>query len=67
MSHAMGIRVNAEGVEHEHQAVMLREEGCEEVQGFLFGHALPVAEFSELLSCRSEAVPDAIREAIPIN
>ncbi len=29
MSHAMGIRVNAEGVEHERQAVMLNDEGCE--------------------------------------
>jgi EAL domain-containing protein (putative c-di-GMP-specific phosphodiesterase class I) len=49
MSHAMGIRVNAEGVEYEHQASMLREEGCEEVQGFLCSHALPVTEFSALL------------------
>jgi diguanylate cyclase (GGDEF)-like protein len=50
MSHALGIRVNAEGVEHEHQATMLREEGCEEGQGFLFSHPLPVAEFSAFLA-----------------
>jgi diguanylate cyclase (GGDEF)-like protein len=57
MSHAMGIRVNAEGVEHEHQAHILREEGCEEVQGFLFGHALPVAEFAALLTQPAADIP----------
>ena len=50
MSHALGIRVNAEGVEHEHQAVMLQEEGCEEVQGFLFSRAVDGAAFAELLA-----------------
>ena len=50
MSHALGIRVNAEGVEHEHQAAMLHEEGCEEVQGFLFSRAVDGAAFSELLA-----------------
>jgi diguanylate cyclase (GGDEF)-like protein len=50
MSHSMGIRVNAEGVEHEQQATMLQDEGCEEVQGFLFGRALAAADFSELLA-----------------
>jgi EAL domain-containing protein (putative c-di-GMP-specific phosphodiesterase class I) len=49
MSHAMGIRVNAEGVEHEHQAKLLREEGCEEVQGFLYSKALSATDFGELL------------------
>ncbi len=51
MSHALGIRVNAEGVEHEHQAAMLHEEGCEEVQGFLFSRAVDGAAFAELLAC----------------
>ena len=63
MSHALGIRVNAEGVEHEHQAVMLQEEGCEEVQGFLFSRAVDGAAFAELLAqntretCRTEIAP----------
>jgi EAL domain-containing protein (putative c-di-GMP-specific phosphodiesterase class I) len=52
MGHAMGIRVNAEGVEDEQQAIFLHDEGCEEVQGFLFGKALTVVEFSELLAHR---------------
>ncbi len=50
MSHALGIRVNAEGVEHECQAAMLHGEGCEEVQGFLFSRAVDAATFSGLLA-----------------
>ena len=50
MSHALGIRVNAEGVEHECQAALLHEEGCEEVPGFLFSRAVDGAAFSELLA-----------------
>jgi diguanylate cyclase (GGDEF)-like protein len=49
MSHAMGIRVNAEGVEHEDQVLILQDEGCEEVQGFLFGQAVSAGEFAKLL------------------
>jgi len=54
MSHAMGISVIAEGVEQERQANLLEAEGCEEVQGFLFGRALPPAEFAAMLA---RAVP----------
>jgi EAL domain-containing protein (putative c-di-GMP-specific phosphodiesterase class I) len=64
MSHALGIRVNAEGVEHEHQAAMLHAEGCEEVQGFLFSHAVDAATFSELLA--SGAYEIAVREIVSV-
>ena len=50
MSHAMGIRVNAEGVEHEEQASLLHDEGCEEVQGFLFSKAVTAAVVGNLLA-----------------
>ncbi|HEX3401228.1 MAG TPA: bifunctional diguanylate cyclase/phosphodiesterase [Acetobacteraceae bacterium] len=50
MSHAMGIRVNAEGVEHEEQASLLHDEDCEEVQGFLFSKAVTAAVVGDLLA-----------------
>ncbi|HEV8435675.1 MAG TPA: EAL domain-containing protein, partial [Thermoanaerobaculia bacterium] len=37
MAHGLDLRVTAEGVETEAQFEFLRQQGCEEVQGFLFG------------------------------
>ena len=37
LAHALGIDAIAEGVEHEEQAALLRELGCELAQGYLFG------------------------------
>ena len=59
MGRALGIRVNAEGVEDERQAFLLRQEGCDEVQGFLFSRAVPADEFLGLLSARG-ALPRAV-------
>jgi EAL domain-containing protein (putative c-di-GMP-specific phosphodiesterase class I) len=50
MSHALGMRVNAEGVEQQYQLMALQDEGCEEVQGFLFGPAVGPEEFFNLLT-----------------
>jgi EAL domain-containing protein (putative c-di-GMP-specific phosphodiesterase class I) len=45
MAHGLALRVTAEGVETEAQLAFLREHGCEEVQGFLFGRPLAAEEF----------------------
>ena len=50
MSRALGLRVNAEGVEEEEQADLLRLEGCQEVQGYLFGKPMPARELAALVS-----------------
>jgi diguanylate cyclase (GGDEF)-like protein/PAS domain S-box-containing protein len=42
MAHGLDLAVTAEGVETEAQVEFLREQKCEEVQGFLFGRPAPV-------------------------
>ncbi|MGB6347040.1 MAG: bifunctional diguanylate cyclase/phosphodiesterase [Methyloceanibacter sp.] len=38
LGQSLGVSVTAEGVETQEQAAMLREFGCPQVQGFLYGH-----------------------------
>jgi EAL domain-containing protein (putative c-di-GMP-specific phosphodiesterase class I) len=47
---ALDMSVIAEGVEHEAQASILREIGCQEMQGYLFGRPVPLDEFKGLLA-----------------
>ena len=45
LGHSLSISVVAEGVETEEQLARLRNEGCDEVQGYLFGRPMPPARF----------------------
>jgi diguanylate cyclase (GGDEF)-like protein/PAS domain S-box-containing protein len=45
MARGLRLRVTAEGVETESQLAFLREQGCQEVQGFLFGEPVPASAF----------------------
>jgi EAL domain-containing protein (putative c-di-GMP-specific phosphodiesterase class I) len=49
LAHRLGLRVVAEGVETEGQLAFLRQHGCDCVQGFLLGAALPPEEIERLL------------------
>ncbi|HEY0371859.1 MAG TPA: PAS domain S-box protein [Thermoanaerobaculia bacterium] len=49
MARALNLRVIAEGVETEEQLAFLRREQCGEMQGFLYSHPLPAAEFEQAL------------------
>ncbi|MAY60823.1 MAG: bifunctional diguanylate cyclase/phosphodiesterase [Rhizobiales bacterium] len=48
LGNAFGLEVIAEGVETEAQLQFLNENGCREVQGYLFGKPVRVSEFEEL-------------------
>jgi diguanylate cyclase (GGDEF)-like protein/PAS domain S-box-containing protein len=49
-AHRLGARVVAEGVETEQQRVALADLNCDHAQGYLFGAALPSADFERLIS-----------------
>jgi predicted signal transduction protein with EAL and GGDEF domain len=50
LAHNLKLRVIAEGVETATQLDYLRRHGCDEIQGYYFSPALPVADFEVLLS-----------------
>lgn len=49
MAQALGIQTTAEGVETQEQLDFLREQGCDEAQGYLFSRPVPAEQISELL------------------
>ncbi|MCG3188878.1 MAG: hypothetical protein LKCHEGNO_01068 [Burkholderiaceae bacterium] len=55
LARALNLRVNAEGVETEAQRRLLAEQGCDELQGFLFAPALDPLSFEQRL--RSQTAP----------
>lgn len=50
MGHSLGMRVVAEGIETLAQLQFLRQQACDEAQGFLFSEALPAEYFGKILS-----------------
>ncbi|MCS6296361.1 MAG: EAL domain-containing protein [Nitrospira sp.] len=55
MAHSLNLSVLAEGVETEGQLARLREEGCDEVQGYLFSRPVCAEDFEKLLKGDADA------------
>ncbi|HYS44779.1 MAG TPA: EAL domain-containing protein, partial [Geobacteraceae bacterium] len=49
MGNSMNLRITAEGVETEGQLLFLKENFCDEVQGYLFSRPLPAADVIDFL------------------
>jgi EAL domain-containing protein (putative c-di-GMP-specific phosphodiesterase class I) len=58
LGHILNLAVLAEGVETEAQLALLKAEGCDGAQGFLFGEAVPAEQFfAELQQQRAKRTP----------
>jgi EAL domain-containing protein (putative c-di-GMP-specific phosphodiesterase class I) len=53
MGRTLSMTVVAEGVETEAQEDFLREQSCDETQGFYFSKPIPPEEFATLLDAHS--------------
>ena len=56
LAHTLGLKVIAEGVEDDDQLRMLRELGCDQIQGYLVGRPVPAEQVDALLRQRSVSI-----------
>jgi diguanylate cyclase (GGDEF)-like protein/PAS domain S-box-containing protein len=49
LAHGLGLNVVAEGVESKEQLVYLQENGCDQIQGYIYSKPIPVEDFERLL------------------
>ena len=63
LGHKLNLRVVAEGVETTEQLEFLRESGCDEMQGYLFGRPMIAGDFAALLESQDFGQYAQLRQA----
>ncbi|NEU99394.1 EAL domain-containing protein [Bradyrhizobium uaiense] len=65
LGRSLGMTTIAEGIETVEQLDHMRAEGCNEAQGFLFSHPVPVTEVAaKILELRNGFKPPAVKKAM---
>lgn len=59
LARGLDVPVLAEGVENHEQLAFLSRERCDEIQGFLVGHPLPIDDYDLLTGCTRQTTPVA--------
>ena len=64
MARSLKMRVVAEGVESAEELAFLRDQKCDEAQGFLFSEPLPPEQFARLLASGIRSAAPGLRAAV---
>ncbi len=59
LGHKLNLRVIAEGVETDQQCAFLRDNDCDEMQGYLFSRPVPPDDIARLLRDQRRLIADA--------
>ncbi len=65
MARSLGLEITAEGVETAEQLRFLREQGCDQVQGYLFSRPIEAVDFEAFLQDRDH-VARVLRKTTPL-
>jgi EAL domain-containing protein (putative c-di-GMP-specific phosphodiesterase class I) len=60
LAHSLSLKTIAEGVETETQAALLARHGCDEIQGYMIGRPMAVADFTTFAKGYLPRNPDRV-------
>jgi EAL domain-containing protein (putative c-di-GMP-specific phosphodiesterase class I) len=66
LGHSLNLSILAEGVETEQQLEVLRQLGCDKMQGYLFSEPLEAVQFEKLLRSKKHLNGDTLFETIAL-
>jgi EAL domain-containing protein (putative c-di-GMP-specific phosphodiesterase class I) len=61
LGRSLDVTVTVEGVESERQVEFVKAARCDQIQGFYFGHPMPITDLGAYIASRLAAVPAELR------